>query len=67
MAAVVAQLVERLILTLEICGSNPKSTKFYLPNVNFKSKDEIEEKEARLWPILKKLNASTATCIEGHE
>ena len=49
----VAQLVERSLLTPEICGSNPNTSKFYLPIEHLKRKDKNKEKEAGNVPPLK--------------
>ena len=43
-AMVVAQLVERSLLTPEICGSNPVISKFYLPITNCIEKTKITKK-----------------------
>ena len=50
---VVAQLVEQLLPTLDICGSNPVIGHFYLPSAVLKMcwKDENEEKESGNGPI----------------
>ena len=46
MAVVVTQLVEGLLPTPEIRGSNPNIGKFYLSIVNLERKDKNKEKEA---------------------
>ena len=43
---VVAQLVERLLPTPDICGSNPNIGKFYLPIVHLNREDRNKEQEA---------------------
>ena len=55
-AVVVTQLVERLLLTSEIRGSNPSIGTFYLPTGNRKdkNKEKEKEKEAGNGPSLKK-------------
>ena len=52
-AVVVAQLVERLLLTPEICGSNPDVGKILSTNCKNR-KDKNKEKEAGNGPSLKK-------------
>ena len=42
----VVQLVERLLLTPEICGLNPNMGKVLSTDCKFNRKDESEEKEA---------------------
>ena len=56
-AVVVAQLVERLLPTLEICGSNPIIGKILSTKLSTNciiEKTKIKKKE---WPILKKLQS----------
>ena len=53
---VVAQLVEYLLTTTEVCGSNPVISKYFIENVYYQQflKDENKEKEAGKSPIFKK-------------
>ena len=60
----VAQLVERSVLTPEIRGSNPNIGKSYLPIVHLNRKDEIEEKEAGNGPSLKNIKHTIPTEID---
>ena len=54
---VVTQLVERLLLTPEVCGLNPVIGKIYiehcLPKVNSIEKTKIKKKEAGIGPFLR--------------
>ena len=52
-AVVVGQLVEQLLLTPEICGSNPDVGKILSSNCKNR-KDKNKEKEAGTGPSLKK-------------
>ena len=52
-AVVVAQLVERSLLTPEVRGLNPNIGKFYLPIVHLNRKDKNKEKRGQEWPSLK--------------
>ena len=57
-AVVVAQLVERLLLTSEVCGLNPFLVKTFTEHlfpVNCIEKTKIREEEAWNGPFLKKL------------
>ena len=56
---VVAQLVERLLPTPEICGSNPVIGKIYIEHLlstilKFEKTKRIKEKRGREWSIFKK-------------
>ena len=54
-AVVVAQLVERLLPTPEIHGSNPNIRKVLFTNCELNRRDDNNDKEARKGPSLKKL------------
>ena len=52
--SVVAQLVERLLLTFEVRGSNPVIGKFYIEHLftlNYIEKTKIKEKRDMEWPF----------------
>ena len=55
-AVAVAQLVEKLLLRLDIRGSNPNIGKFYLPIVQVIKKYKNKGKEAENGPSLLKKN-----------
>ena len=52
-----AQLVEQLLRTTEIRGSNPVIGKFYLPIVQFKKMEKMKIKKKEAWndPYVKKV------------
>ena len=60
----VTQLVEWLLPTPEIRGSNPKTGKALSTNCNLNRKDENEEKEAGNGPSLKKSNLDIRFVIQ---
>ena len=62
-AVVVAQLVERLIATPEVCGLNPVISEIFIEHlfaVNCIEKTKI--KRSREWPILKKQGYAHIAC-----
>ena len=55
---VVAQLVERFLLTAEVCGSNPVMGKIYVQFLlSTVLRRQNKEKRGREWPILKKIKS----------